>query len=202
MEVVDFEFLSQSKFGETFVDFLKLRKRHFVDQLCWQIPHNREVEFDQYDRPESYYIIVKKNDIVVGGARAMKLDATWGHQKTMLLDAVDGVIPGMRLDLTIESHEKNTLWEGTRLVISNDLSGEDKKECMKLIVRQLLHVVKREGGSGLVTVSPPVLQRYMRHFGFYVTCLGSDFLCAEDNRKYTVLKLDLDDQIFGGKLAA
>ena len=53
MENVTFNLAQLHTHGAAFYDFLRLRKRFFVDQLGWQIPHDDDVEMDQYDNPDS-----------------------------------------------------------------------------------------------------------------------------------------------------
>lgn len=55
MRYVTFDFLGQHRHGSAYLQYLRLRKRFFVDQLNWDIPHNDEVEIDQYDNPCAYY---------------------------------------------------------------------------------------------------------------------------------------------------
>jgi len=49
MRNVTFELSNVHQHGSSFYDYLALRKQFFVDTLKWQIPHNADVEMDQYD---------------------------------------------------------------------------------------------------------------------------------------------------------
>ena len=65
MRNITFDFLGQHRHGTAFHEYLQLRKAWFVDELSWDIPHNDDVEMDQYDNPCAHYSLVlrrgKKN---------------------------------------------------------------------------------------------------------------------------------------------
>ena len=94
MENITFNMSTLHLFGSAFYEFLELRKRFFVDQLRWDIPHDDTVEMDQYDNPLAHYSLVLRNGQVIGGARAMSTKSAWGDHTYMLGDAVDGKLAG------------------------------------------------------------------------------------------------------------
>ena len=69
MKIITFELSQLHLHGSAFFDYLGLRKRFFVDTLGWEIPHNNDVEMDQYDNPLAHYSLVLRNGEVIGGAR-------------------------------------------------------------------------------------------------------------------------------------
>ena len=78
MKIITFELSQLHLHGSAFFDYLGLRKRFFVDTLGWEIPHNNDVEMDQYDNPLAHYSLVLRNGEVIGGARAMPTTSSWG----------------------------------------------------------------------------------------------------------------------------
>ena len=92
MHTITFDFLGQYRHGSAFHEYLRLRKSFFVDELGWDIPHNDDVEMDQYDNPCAHYSLVMRNGKVVGGARIMPTTAVWGRHSYMLRDALHGCI--------------------------------------------------------------------------------------------------------------
>ena len=90
MNNITFDLLGQHRHGTAFHEYLRLRKSFFVDALGWDIPHNHDVEMDQYDNPCAHYSLVLHRGKVVGGARAMATSATWGQHSYMLRDARHG----------------------------------------------------------------------------------------------------------------
>ena len=90
MHNITFDFLGQHRHGTAFHEYLRLRKAFFVDVLGWDIPHNDDVEMDQYDNPCAHYSLVLRGGTVVGGARIMPTTASWGRHTYMLRDALRG----------------------------------------------------------------------------------------------------------------
>ena len=190
MENVTFNMKQLHVYGTAFYDFLGLRKRFFVDELGWDIPHDDQVEMDQYDNPRAWYSLVLKNGEVVGGARAMSTEVTWGSHSYMLRDALKGKlidIPPAVMDNDIVEAET---WECTRLVISNDVSTHaERSTCLRLIVDGLIEVAAREGAHRLMSLSPLALMRALRQLGFGAERIGAPYLNEGDGRRYAVLSM-------------
>jgi len=90
MENITFKLSGMHRHGTAFFEYLGLRKKFFVDNLGWDIPHDDSVEMDQYDNPTACYSLVLRDGEVVGGARVMPTTAKWGSHTYMLRDAVQG----------------------------------------------------------------------------------------------------------------
>jgi len=115
MENVTFELSNVHQHGSSFFDYLALRKRFFVDELHWQIPHNADVEMDQYDNPTARYsLVLDDNGRVIAGARAMPTTARWGEHTYMLKDAMTGKLGTIPENLLDEVVENPKVWECTR----------------------------------------------------------------------------------------
>ena len=190
MENITFDLSQLHLHGTAFFDYLALRKRFFVDALGWDIPHDENVEMDQYDNPLAHYSLVLRNGQVVGGARAMPTTSSWGEYTYMLRDAVAGKlvdIPDQVLDAEIESPK---VWECTRLVISDCVCGHvDRSQCLSLIVDGLSSVAAERGGSELMSLSPVTLMRALRQLGYSASRIGKPYSNPGDGRKYAVLSM-------------
>ena len=190
MKNITFNLSNLHQHGTAFFDFLALRKRFFVDTLGWDIPHDDEVEMDQYDNPRAYYSLVLRNGHVIGGARAMPTTSCWGEHTYMLRDAVAGKladIPEQVLDREIESPR---VWECTRLVVSDAVVGRaDRSRCLSLIVGGLVKVAAEQGGSELMSLSPVTLMRALRQLGYAASRVGEPYCNPGDGRRYAVLKM-------------
>jgi acyl homoserine lactone synthase len=190
MRNITFDFLGQHRHGPAFHEYLRLRKSFFVDELAWEIPHNDEVEMDQYDNPCAHYSLVLRNGRVVGGARIMPTTAAWGQHSYMLRDAYLGCleqIPAAAMPSDIVAGE---VWECTRLVISNCVSNQqDRADCLSLIVEGLMDIASRNGGVELISLSPLPLMRALRQLGFAANRLGEPYVSEGDGRRYAVLNM-------------
>ena len=187
---ITFDFLDQHRHGAAFREYLRLRKRFFVDALQWDIPHNDEVEMDQYDNPCARYSLVLHQGGVVGGARTMPMTACWGRHSCMLRDAARGCIDEIPSEVVPSDIATNEVWECTRLVMSDSAGSQPERAgCLSMIVEGLIDIAKRNGGRELVSLSPLPLMRALRQLGFAVSQLGTAYRSETDGRRYAVLSM-------------
>lgn len=187
MQNITFDLSHLHQHGTAFFDYLRLRKQFFVDELKWDIPHNNELEMDQYDNPTAFYSLVLKNGKVVGGARVMPTTAKWGSHTYMLKDAIDGKlddIPSHIMDGNIVSDH---VWECTRLVMSNELKSFERGYCLQLIVDGLVRTANEHGCTELLTLSRVSLVRALRQLGYGARQLGEPYRNFGDGHTYAVL---------------
>ncbi len=190
MKNITFDLSKLHLFGSAYYDYLALRKRFFVDTLGWDIPHNEVVEMDQYDNPLAHYSLVLRQGRVVGGARAMPTTSCWGEHTYMLHDAVSGKLADIPQDVMGEPIRSRDVWECTRLVISDEVTGQaDRTQCLSLIVDGLVNVAAAKGGRELLSLSPISLMRALRQLGYAATRVGEPYLNPGDGRRYAVLKM-------------
>lgn len=188
MENVNFSLSTLHRHGSAFYDCLGLRKRFFVDQLGWNIPHD-DVEMDQYDNPRAHYSVVIRDGEVIGGARAMSTTATWGGHTYMLRDAVAGKLVDIPADIMAVEVASNAVWECTRLVISDNLrTHAERSTCLSLIVGGLIGVAAENGADRLMSLSPLALMRALRQLGYAADRVGEPYR-NDDGRQYAVLSM-------------
>ena len=190
MENIRFDFSNFHRHGTAFYDFLALRKQVFVDDLGWDIPHDENVEMDQYDTPIAQYSLVLKDGKVVGGARGMATTAIWGEHTYMLRDAYSGKLPHIPAHVMSVEIATPNVWECTRLVMSDSLTTQaERSECLTLIVDGLVEITRKRGGTELICLSSMALMRALRQLGYDVTKLGETYRNDEDGRLYGVLRM-------------
>jgi len=190
MRNITFDFLGQHRHGPAFHDYLRLRKAFFVDALKWDIPHNDDVEMDQYDNPCAHYSLVLIGGRVVGGARAMPTTAAWGHHTYMLRDAMRGCLDEIPASVMPTDIATTEVWECTRLVICDSVATHAQRAiCLSLIVEGLVETANRHGGSELVSLTRPPLMRALRQLGFAATRLGDPYRNETDGHEYAVLHM-------------
>ncbi len=190
MENIRFDFSDFHRHGTAFYDYLGLRKRVFVDDLRWDVPHNDRVEMDQYDTPVAHYSLVLRDGVVVGGARAMATTASWGSHTYMLRDAYSGKLPHIPPHVMSVEIASPKVWECTRLVIANELdTAAERAECLRLIVDGLVDLTRGHGAEELICLSSLHLMRVLRQLGYDVSRLGETYRNDEDGRQYGVLRM-------------
>jgi acyl homoserine lactone synthase len=190
MHCITFEFLGQHRHGSAFHEYLRLRKSCFVDGLGWDIPHNDDVEMDQYDNPSAFYSLVIHGERVVGGARVLPTTAAWGQYSYMLRDAQRGFIDGIPTGILASDILRKEVWECTRLVTSDELVQQvDRATCLSLVIGGVVDLVRENGGDELISLTRPPLMRALRQLGFPVWQDGAPYVNRSDGLKYAVLRM-------------
>ena len=143
MQNITFDFLGQHRHGTAFHEYLRLRKSFFVDALGWDIPHNDDVEMDQYDNPCAHYsLVLRRGKVARRRPHRCRRRAVWGHahlhaaRRPARLHRPDPGRASMPSDIATDE-----VWECTRLVISDRVaSRRDRAECLSLIVEGLVDI--------------------------------------------------------------
>jgi len=190
MKNMAFNFTQLAKYDDAFFRFLELRKRFFVDQLDWDIPHDDAMEMDQYDNPTAWYSLVEYDGEIVGGARTMPTNARWGSHGCMLTDAINGKLVDIPDTVLSDAVSEPSIWECTRLVISDDLDTQvERAQCLYLIVSGLVEMAASQQAQHLMSLSPLALTRALRQLGFGAKRIGAPYLNEGDGRRYAVLTM-------------
>jgi len=195
MHKITFNLTELHKHGTAFFEFLALRKQFFVDQLGWDIPHDDDVEMDQYDNPKAYYALVIEDGKVIGGGRAMATTAQWGSHTYMLRDAVEGKIIGIPESIVNKVEVDATVWECTRVVVSSEIKDPAKSaECLAMIVEGLAEQAMQQGASELMALSRPSLVRALRRIGYAPRLIGDSYVNGDDGRRYVAMSMSVTDR--------
>lgn len=203
MENVTFSLAQLHQHGTAFYDFLRLRKQFFVDQLGWKIPHDDEVEMDQYDNPKAHYSLVLRDGKVIGGARAMATTASWGGHTYMLRDAVQGKLIGIPANIVPEVAVTPNVWECTRVVISDEVDTHaDRSLCLSLIVDGLVDQAKAQGATEMLALCPPSFARALRKLGYGANLIGEPYINSDDGRRYVAMSMPAERGTFVPAAAA
>ena len=173
--------------GSAFYDFLRLRKRFFIDGLGWDIPNDGTVEMDQYDTPLARYSLVEHDGRIIAGARCQSTSATWGAYSCMMRDASHGLLADIPKDLFDPAQCSPELWEGTRLVVADEVQSlMSRTQCLALTVDGLVRNIRSGGGTSFITFSPLPLQRTARMIGIEADRVSRAYVCPSDGREYAV----------------
>jgi len=192
MQTKIFELAGLHVHGAAFFDYLALRKRFFVDQLGWDIPHNDKYEMDQYDNPTAWYSLVVEDGKVLGGARVAPTTSSWGEHTYMMRDAFEGRINSIPKSALPDNVASDQVWEMTRLVMSDDLTNfADRRMCLQLICDGCIDIVQSHGCEELRAMSSVAMLRVLRQTGYPVDRLGSTWRDPGDGRQYSAMKMDI-----------
>lgn len=190
MTATTFGFRDLGTHGAELTQFLRLRKRFFVDTLCWSIPHDDDMEMDQYDNPTAHYSVALRDGRVVGGARIMRYDAQWGANGCMMADAARGTLPDIPASAVPASGLYAHASECTRLVLCDSLRAAPEREAaLSIVVDGLVRLAQGLGTPELVTLTVPAFARSLRKMGYDASQIGDRWRSAQDGRSYAVLHM-------------
>lgn len=150
-------------------EFLRLRKKVFIDQKDWNLTHVNGVEFEQYDTLLSCYIIAHRGSEVLGGGRLRRTDERTGqHYTYMINDAHKGMLPGMPSGLCFQDPPVHPdWWEFTRFAVKDNNPGVADG-----IMRVCNAYLYDMGAKHCLFLGPPAFLRFARHLGRDATPLG------------------------------
>lgn len=152
-------------------DYLKLRKRVFVDRMEWPLFHAENLEFEQYDSFNTVYVVASVGGEVIGGARLRRTDQISGtghvQYSYMIRDACLGVLPGLPKELCSSMPPKDErTWEITRMVVNGPRS------LFRMILAKVNEYLSEEGAQTVLFLGSPAFQRMAGSFDWPVRQLG------------------------------
>lgn len=175
--------------GWAYYDFLKLRKRFFVDNLGWDIPNDGVVEMDQYDTPLAHYSVVVEGRKVLAGARCQPTITSWGIYSNMLNDSARGLLDGIPAHLFEADFCSPNVWEGTRLVVADEVTSTlGRMQCLALTIDGLVRVMMDCGATSFLTLSPLPLQRTAALVGLSAERISPPYQSFTDGREYAIFR--------------
>jgi len=193
LQNIVFDYSDMHLHGSAFYDFLKLRKRFFVDGLGWNLPTDGVVEMDQYDTPNCYYSVVLSDGKLVAGARTQCSTAMWNGSSCMLRDAVTTGLPGIPKDIMDVAVCGPNVWECTRLAVSDDLrSVQLRTHSIALAIDGLIRTILENGGDTMISFTLLPLQRTFQFMGVDAHRISEPYTCADDGRQYAVFRAKVE----------
>jgi len=151
------------KFGEAWASHHQLRYRMFVARQRWNVPHYRQMEYDEFDTPAATYIlVVDDHNRSLGTARLIPttrpymVEALWPH-----------LVRGDELP------HSSAIWEASRFGCDRDLTAANRRR----VIAQLIHGCQefgiQNGINRYLGVMPVwVFQHVIAAHGCPVTPLG------------------------------
>jgi len=108
----------------------------------------------------------------------------------MARDTSRGVIETMSPGILTQGFDFNGVWECTRLLIDHrTLTIGERQQVLEGFVRHSCALANAQGGSSLLSISPPSLQNCLRRMGYDVVRAGPVFTDAHDARRYCALQM-------------
>lgn len=172
---------NQHQYGELYAEFLKARKRVFIDAKHWDLPHTQGMEFDQYDTPQSRAVVVHEFGEVLAGIRLAPTTAQCGCYSYMLRDAQRGLLAGIPPHVLYEKAPvADHIWEATRLFVSPDVEAERRIAVQGLLLTEMARAAVAEGATHVIGIVPAVFKRWMARLGMGALPLGPKMVIDGD----------------------
>lgn len=160
--------------GTLWYQHLKLRKELFVDSKHWDIPHNSDVEWDQYDTGNTVYVVTHQDGQAVAASRLNPSNFASPLGTYMIKDATRGLLDGIPADILPRADapvDKNT-WEATRFTVDPTLSTQERTEALTKNAVDLAAVAKELKARKLIALMPPAYIRWLSGIGLPTTRIG------------------------------
>lgn len=162
--------------GDLLVNFLKARKRTFIDRLHWTLPQVDGMEFDQYDTPLCRWIVIHEFGEVMGGIRLTPTTARCGIYSYMLRDAQLGLLEGIPKDvLFFDAPVAPMIWEASRLFIAEEVPAHRRLQVQAVLMGNLASSAREVGASQVIGIVPAVWSRWLRRLDLDAVPVGPKF---------------------------
>ena len=169
-------FLNMHQYGDLLVNFLRARKKTFVDRLNWNLSESDGMEFDQYDTPMARWVIIHEYGEVVGGIRLTPTTARCGIYSYMLRDAQLGLLDSIPTDvLFFEAPVSKVIWEASRLFITDDVPAHRRLHVQAVLMDKLSHAAREVGAAQVIGIVPAIWSRWLRRLDLDAVPVGPKF---------------------------
>lgn len=169
-------FMNMHHYGDLLVNFMRARKRTFIDRLNWSLPESEGMEFDQYDTPLCRWIVIHEFGEVLGGIRLTPTTARCGIYTYMLRDAQKGILQEIPTDvLFFEAPVSNSIWEASRLFILDDVPAHRRLHVQMLLMETLSKSSAELGAKQVIGIVPVVWSRWLRRLDLDAVPVGPKF---------------------------
>lgn len=158
----------------------------FIRTLGWQLPTENGLERDQFDRPDTVYVIAKDADgLICGCARLLP---------TVHAYLLDEVFPGL-MNGAPAPHSPD-VWElsrfSTKAPGETQLSREEARRRFCSLFAALVEAASARGAKRLITFTAMGVERILRSIGMHAHRVGPPQLI--DGAPVLAMWIELDDQ--------
>ncbi|SCY83999.1 acyl-homoserine-lactone synthase [Paracoccus tibetensis] len=187
MQTTTLSFANLHNHGELFANLFRARKQSFIVQKNWDLPEVDDMEFDQYDTPQSRWIAIHDMGEVLAGIRLTPTTAKCGVYSYMIRDAQQGLLGG--------SIPQNLLWgpapvdaqtwECSRVFVSHSIPQMYRRKVHFKMVEAMTSSAREQGATRLIALTGANWPRWYGRCGLTAEALGpvmwiddGDFQCV------------------------
>lgn len=172
------------------------RHKIFIERLGWQLPVENGMERDQFDRPDTLYVIARNGSGAICGC-ARLLPTTRPY---LLGDIFPNLLAGAPIPC-----EEGT-WELSRFAVASidteHVSQTEAARNTRTLLAAAIRSAAEQGARRLITVSPLGIERLLHRMGVHAHRAGPPtlvdgkpvFACWIEIDEQTVHALDIDSE--------
>jgi acyl homoserine lactone synthase len=167
-------------------EIAEYRHKIFIQRLGWNLPTQEGLELDQFDRPDTIYVVARDKDGSICGC-ARLLPTTRPYLLGDIFADLMGALPP-------PSTEK--VWELSRFAaapVSLDTAATfDRVRNTRELLAAAVATAASHGASRLITVSPLGVERLLHRMGVHAHRAGPP--CMVDGKPIFACWIEIDNQ--------
>jgi len=172
------------------------RHKIFIERLGWQLPVENGLERDQFDRPDTLYVIARSpSGAICGCARLLPTTRPY-----LLGDIFPNLLAGLPVPCDDET------WELSRFAVASidteAVSATEAARNTRALLAAAIRSAAENGARRVITVSPLGIERLLHRMGVHAHRAGPPtlvdgkpvFACWIEIDEQTIAALDIDNE--------
>lgn len=174
MQTTTLSFSNLHNHGELFANLFRARKQSFIVQKNWDLPESEDMEFDQYDTPQSRWIAIHELGEVLAGIRLTPTTAKCGIYSYMIRDAQRGILGGSIPQdlLDAEAPVEDGVWECSRVFVSHSIPQAFRRKVHFKMVEAMTGSARELGATRLIALTGATWPRWYGRCGLDAEAIG------------------------------
>lgn len=191
MQITTLSFSNLHNHGELFANLFRARKQSFIVHKNWDLPESDDMEFDQYDTPQSRWIAIHDMGEVLAGIRLTPTTARCGIYSYMIRDAQEGILGGsIPQDLLndpapVDPH----IWECSRVFVSHSIPQMYRRKVHFKMVEAMTSSARDLGATKLIALTGANWPRWYGRCGLTAEALGPELWIDDGNFQCVAIDL-------------
>lgn len=191
MQITTLSFSNLHNHGELFANLFRARKQSFIVHKNWDLPESDDMEFDQYDTPQSRWIAIHDMGEVLAGIRLTPTTARCGIYSYMIRDAQEGILGGsipqdlLEQKAPVDPH----VWECSRVFVSHSIPQMYRRKVHFKMVEAMTSSARDLGATKLIALTGANWPRWYGRCGLTAEALGREMWI--DDGHFQCVAIDL-----------
>ncbi|MFV0386887.1 acyl-homoserine-lactone synthase [Paracoccus sp. (in: a-proteobacteria)] len=174
MQTTTLSFANLHNHGELFANLFRARKQSFIIQKNWDLPEADDMEFDQYDTPQSRWIAIHDKGQILAGIRLTPTTARCGIYSYMIRDAQKGILGGsipqdlLHAEAPVDGHS----WECSRVFVCHSIPQIYRRRVHFKMVEAMTSTARELGATRLIALTGANWERWYGRCGLEAEAIG------------------------------